>query len=412
MAGSYDLFVIGAGPGGYVPALEAARAGYRVAVAERDQLGGTCLNRGCIPTKTLLHTSQLYREVSAAGPMGLEADALRVRMDLLQARKEAVVSSLQEGIAQQFQRAKIDLYPCAAQVAGPGRVRLAGPPVQEVAAEHILVAAGSQPDRLPIPGLDLPGVEDSTSLLNRAALYDRLVIIGGGVIGVEFATLYTDLGCEVTVLEAADRILPGLDRELSQSLRMVLRKRGAALHTGALLERVEPAPEGGLCCVYREKDQEQRVFCDGVLVAVGRRGCGQEAFTDECREQVSFQKGILQVDANFQTALPGVYAVGDAIGGVQLAHAATAQGCQVLSRLFPGFPGRDLSVIPSCVYTDPEIACAGLTVEEAKAAGLAARSSKALTSANGKSVLSGQERGLVKLVWEEGSRRLLGAQLF
>lgn len=409
----YDLIVIGGGPGGYPAALRAAKAGKRVAVAEAGQLGGTCLNRGCIPTKTLLHTAEIYRQAAHMGEMGLSVQGLAVEMPALLAYKERVIQTLREGIAAQFKAAKIDLYPCRAQVAGEGRVTLADG--QTLSASHILVAAGSAPAPLPVPGLDgsLPGVEDSTSLLNRPALYDHLVIVGGGVIGMEFASLYTSLGRRVTVLEAAGRILPGLDREFSQSLRMVLKKRGAEIFTGAALSRVEQDPAGGLRCFWQSQGKEESVGCDGVLVAVGRRGCAEDAFTPDCRAGLSFQKGYVQVDSQFATPLPGVWAVGDAIGGIQLAHMATAQGYQALRGMFgPEIaPDKDLSTVPSCVYTDPEIASVGLTADEAKAQGIQVAVKKYLMGANGRSVLTNQERGFVKLVAEASTGRLLGAQL-
>ena len=409
----YDLIVIGGGPGGYPAALRAAKAGKRVAVAESGQLGGTCLNRGCIPTKTLLHTAEVYRQAAHMAPAGLTAGGLSVEMPALLAHKAQVVQTLREGVAAQFKAAKIDLYSCAAQVEGPGRVSLADGRLLEGA--HILVAAGSQPAPLPVPGLDgsLPGVENSTTLLDRTALYDHLVIVGGGVIGMEFASLYTSLGRRVTVVEAANRLLPGLDREFSQSLRVLLKKRGADIHLSASLTRVEADPAGGLRCVWTEQGQQTGAFCDGVLVAVGRRGCAEGAFAPACREGLTFQKGYVQVDEGFRTPIPGVWAVGDCTGGIQLAHMATAQGYQALRGMFgPQIaPDKDLAVVPSCVYTDPEIASVGLTAEEAKAQGLAVTTKKYLMTANGRSVLTGQERGFVKLVAQADSGRLLGAQL-
>ena len=414
MGNHYDLIVIGGGPGGYPAAIRAAKAGKRVAVAEAGELGGTCLNRGCIPTKTLLHTAETYREASSMAPAGLLAQGLTVDMPALMAWKREVVENLRGGIALQFKTHKIDLYPCMAQAAGDGRVILSGEP-GEITGDHILVAAGSEPAVLPVPGLGdgLAGVEDSTSLLCRETLYDHLVIVGGGVIGMEFASFYTSLGRRVTVLEAADRILPGMDREISQNLRLILKKRGADIRTGAALSRVEKDPAGGLRCFWQEKGKEESLSCDGLLVAVGRRGLAEGAFAPECREKLIFSKGYVQVDEHFATGLPGVWAVGDATGGIQLAHMATAQGYRALREMFgeEAGPDKDLTVVPSCVYTDPEIASVGLTADEAKAAGIPALARKYLMSANGKSVLTRQERGFVKLVAHAETGRLLGAQL-
>ena len=234
MAQEFDLIVIGAGPGGYPAALRAAEGGRRVAVIEKDELGGTCLNRGCIPTKTLLHASGLYRRLQEAQAEGLSVSEAHVDMARLQERRLEVISSLREGIAVQFQKKGVTLF------TGTGRIRekvkvLVTTEKEEIllTAPRILIAAGAKTAVPPIPGIDLPGVEDSAGLLARQEPYDSLIIICGGVIGMEFASFYSDLGKKVTVLEAMDRILPGMDREISQNLKMILKKRGVDIHTKA-----------------------------------------------------------------------------------------------------------------------------------------------------------------------------------
>lgn len=284
-------------------------------------------------------------------------------------------------------------------------------------ARLILIAAGSEPAMLPIPGISSPGVENSTSILSGERLYDHLIIIGGGVIGMEFAQFYSDLGKKVTVLEAMDRILPGMDKEISQNLKMILKKRGVDVHTKAAVTRVEKMEQGGWLCYYKEgsdpekTEQESWISADGLLVAVGRRACGEGVFSPEMAIRAGVEKGKIPADENYQTRISGIYAAGDVTGGIQLAHAATAQGLLALDHMEGHCPSRNLQVIPSCVYTDPEIACAGITADEAKAAGIPVKTGKYIMSLNGKSLLSGQERGFIKLVAEEGTGRLLGAQL-
>ncbi|PWM40364.1 MAG: dihydrolipoyl dehydrogenase, partial [Clostridiales bacterium] len=234
-----------------------------------------------------------------------------------------------------------------------------------------------------------------------------LCLIGGGVIGVEFSTVLSSFGCKVTILEAAPRLLPGMDREISQNLAMILKKRGVDIHTGALVRRIER--DGELLCTYEEKGEEHTLPCENVLIATGRRPNTAGLFAPGAEPKM--ERGAVRVDDDFRTDVEGLYAIGDALGGIQLAHAASAQGIYAVERMAGKEPSVCLSAIPSCVYTDPEIASVGLTADECKERGIAYRCTKYLMSGNGKSMLSLQERGFVKLVFEEGSEVLLGAQL-
>lgn len=416
----YDLIVIGAGPGGYPAAIRAAQDGKKVAVVEKRELGGTCLNSGCIPMKTLLHSSGLFREMRETSKEGIRVTDARIDRAALYKRQEEVIQTLQEGIALQFKKNKITLYQGSAVITEENCVTVtseADGQTSRLTARHILIAAGSEPAMLPIPGISSPGIESSAGLLSGERLYDHLLIIGGGVIGMEFAQFYSDLGKKATVLEAMDRILPGMDKEISQNLKMILKKRGVDIHTKATVTRVEKGEQGGWLCYYKEgadpeqTGQEARISADGLLAAVGRRACGEGVFSPEMEIRAGVEKGKIPVDENCRTRIPGIYAAGDVTGGIQLAHAATAQGLVALDHMEDRRPSRNLQVIPSCVYTDPEIACAGITADEAKAAGLSVKTGKYIMSLNGKSLLSGQERGFIKLVAEEGTGRLLGAQL-
>lgn len=412
MAEFYDLIVIGAGPGGYLPALKAAGMGKKTAVIERRQIGGTCLNRGCIPTKTLLHTSELYRACQGAEAAGLKC-AAEVDARQLQARKDEVVQTLRDGISQQFKKSRITVFSGSGMIIAPHKVRVTGNDgtVEELEAEHLLIATGSVPSIPPIEGADSPGVLDSDGLLDKGdGFFDHLLIIGGGVIGMEFATLYSDMGKAVTVIEALDRILPGMDREFSQNLKMIMKKRAVDIHTGARVKRIEKS-EGGLVCVYEEKGTEVRTEADGILIATGRRSDTAGLFSEELSPQAVIERGCILVDDHYRTGIPGVYAVGDVIGGIQLAHAATAEGYHAIAHMFGAQETGDMSAVPSCVYTDPEIASVGITADEAKAQGIPVKVGKYIMSVNGKSLLSMQERGFIKLVAEEGSGRILGGQL-
>lgn len=419
MEQQYDLIVIGAGPGGYPAALKAARLGKRVAVVEKRELGGTCLNRGCIPTKTLLHTSGLYREIGKSSELGIRCGTPELDAEALWKHKEEVVGSLRDGIAQSFRKQKVTLFQGIGRITAPGSVEVTGADgtVHILSAVNILIAAGSKPASPPIPGAGLEGVINSDDILDKNRLGNepegccrRLIVIGGGVIGMEMATVYSDLGSQVTVIEAMDRILPGMDKEISQNLKMIMKKRGVDIHASATVKEIQRTGTT-LVCHYEEKGKPAEAEADGILISVGRRPDTRQLFAEELSGQVLNERGILQVDEHYQTPLPGIYAAGDAIGGVQLAHVATAEGIRAVEHMF-GLPAsQNLSVIPSCVYTDPEIACVGMTADEAKAAGIEAATGKYIMSVNGKSVLTRQERGFIKLVAEASTGKLLGAQL-
>lgn len=413
MADRYDLIVIGAGPGGYEAAIEAAKYGLKTALVERRELGGTCLNRGCIPTKTLLHTAELYREVRGAAPIGLEAEGLRCNMEQLLARKNQVVEQLRGGIASLMKANHVTVIQGSAAIVNPGLVRIA-PEGTELEAGHILIATGSTPAVPPIPGADLPGVITSDELLDVSVLPKHLIIIGGGVIGMEFASVFSALGCQVTVIEALERILANMDKEISQNLKMIMKKRGVDIHNSASVKEIAPDGDSTLICRYEEKGKPAQVQGDSVLIATGRRACTEGLFApdaDPAVKSMAMERGRIQVNGGFETSVPGIRAIGDVIGGVQLAHAATAQGRTAVAAMAGKESGIDLSVIPGCVYTDPEIGCAGITADEAKTAGLEVISRKYVMGANGKSILSGQERGFIKVVAAADTHRILGAQM-
>ena len=405
----YDLIVIGAGPGGYEAAFEAADLGMKTALIEKEELGGTCLNHGCIPTKSLLHAAELYRRMGEAASLGLTAEGITFDPVKMQARKRDVILQLRRGIEATAKKKKVDLIRGFGTVCKEGLVSVHNAEGKtELQAQKILLATGSRPVKPPIPGLDLPGVLTSDELLESERRIDRLVIIGGGVIGVEFAALYQSLGTKVTVLEAMPQLLPNLDRELAQSLKLLMKKRGIAVCTGARVTAVRPREEGGLICEY-QTDRNETADADVVLVCVGRRPYTDGLFAEDyCPET---ERGRILVNERYETSLPNLYAIGDVIGGVMLAHAAVAEGRNAVRHMAGTSVAADTKWIPSCIYTEPEIACVGFTQEEAAAAGISADSRKVLMGANGKSVLTGAERGYIRVVYEKEKGTLLGAQM-
>lgn len=410
---NYDLIVIGGGPGGYEAALEAAGVyGMKTALIEKEALGGTCLNHGCIPTKALLHSADLFREMKDCSRFGLHAENISFDIEKIQARKGEVVDSLRSGIALMLKQKKVEVITGHGRIMGPHIVEAetADGAVRKLDTEYILVATGSCAALPPIPGADLPGVITSDDLLEKNdGLFDHLLIIGGGVIGMEFASVYSAFGAKVTVLEALPRIIANMDKELSQSLKMLMKKRGVEVKTGTKVEEIRKTEGGLLECVYTEKEKTQTVTADGILISVGRRPNTEGLFGPDCVPET--EKGRVLADASGKTSITGIYAIGDVTGGMMLAHAATAMGRNAVAHMNGAEPPVNLKVIPSCIYTDPEIASVGLTSEQAKEQGISCESKKIVMSANGKTVLSGQERGFIKTVYEESTHRILGAQM-
>lgn len=412
MENHYDLVIIGGGPGGYEAALEAVGKGLSVALVEKEALGGTCLNHGCIPTKTLMHATELYREMGHCEELGIQIDSLFYDIGAMQKRKTEVLDQLRTGIEGLMKKHKITVLEGTGTITGNHQIQvtLCTGDREELLADNILIATGSSTFVPPIPGTDFPNVVTSDELLDKGDdVYDHLIIIGGGVIGMEFACIYSALGAKVTVIEALDRILANMDKEIAQNLKMILKKRGVDIHANAKVERIEQARDGNLLCTYVEKEKECQVEGDGILVAVGRRANTDGLFGPEV--SLEMNRGQILVNEYYQTNIKNIYAIGDVIGGIMLAHVATAEGKNAVNHMVGEAPSICMKVVPSCVYTDPEIGCVGITAEEAKAKEIPVVMKKYVMSANGKSILSNQERGFIKVVAEENTGKILGAQM-
>ncbi len=404
----YDIAVIGGGPGGYTAAAKAAGAGFSVVLFEKDELGGTCLNRGCMPTKALLHGAEVYAAARDGAKLGIQADHLTYDFAAMHRRKNEVVAALRQGVERLMKAGKVQVVHGAAQITGPGAIACNG---ETYSATNIIVATGSVPACPPIPGRELPGVYTSDDLLEgEGKALSSLVIIGGGVIGVECASIYLPLGCQVTIVEAMDHILPQMDREIAQRLTMLLKKQGAAVADKASVQQITGVP-GEMCVTYLDKKGAEKTLCaEGVLMATGRRANLEGLFADGAAPELV--RGAIQADRDGCTSVPGLYVIGDAKAGtIQLAHSATAQAANVVAVIAGKEPPVDVSLVPSCVYTAPEIASVGMTEQEVKAAGRPVKTGKCLTGANGKCLIEDAPSGYVKLVADGESGQLLGAQL-
>ena len=406
----YQLIVIGAGPGGYTAALEAAKLGLHTAIVERREVGGTCLNRGCIPTKTLLHASQVYHDAAHGAGLGVHGTPT-YDMDEMFAYKRAVSEKLRSGILALLKGAKVDVLEGTAQITAPGAIAVTAPDgtVSAYSAERILAATGSVNVRPPIPGLTLPGVMTSDELLEGTDKpYDSLVIIGGGVIGVEFAVFYAQLGCRVTLVEGMANLLPQLDRELGQNLAQILKKQGVEVLTNAMVQSLEEVPEG-LAVHLQQKGKDLTVTGEKVLCAIGRRPYFDGLFAEGLTPALNGKR--LAVNENYETSIPTVYAIGDASSAVQLAHVAAAEGTDCVRRMCGSAAPTDRTVIPSCIYCVPEIAVVGLTEAEAKEQGIPAVTGKCTLFANARTLIEDPGRSFMKVVARSDTHEIIGAQL-
>ena len=409
MGEGFDVIVIGAGPGGYVAAIKCAKAGLRTAIVENRRVGGTCLNRGCIPAKAMIHASSLYREMQEAEKFGVSAERITFDYEKIVSYKEETTEKLCRGIEQLLKGNGVTILFGKGSLEQGRKVKVTGEESEEYYdAEHVILAAGSKPVILPIPGLELPGVLTSDELFKLTEMPESLVIIGGGVISVEFASVYANLGCKVTIVEAMPRLIPNMDKEISQNLKMILKKRGVNIHTSASVQRVEQ--EGELyTCVFTEKEKEVKVSARYVLCAIGRCPNTEGLFGEGAEPEM--ERGRVVVDEKFQSSIEGVYAIGDLVKGLQLAHLASAQGLYVAEMLAGEEASVDLSAVPGCVYTDPEIASVGMTEDEAKEKGLEIKTGKFIMSANGKSLITKEERGFIKILAEKETDVIVGAQM-
>lgn len=410
MKTNYDLIVIGAGPGGYVSAIKAAKLGMSVAVVEKGDLGGTCLNRGCIPTKSLIHATELYRKMQHSEVYGIMHQGISYDMEKIFSYKDGVLEKLRGGIGQLFKANNITLFKGKAKIYKDNIVKVeTDDELIELKGSKILIATGSKPAIPKILGVNTPGVVTSDDLLTNPNINcDNLIIIGGGVISVEFATIFASLGKNVTIIEAMPRILPNMDKEISQNLKMILKKRNVSIHTGAMVESISRENDK-VICNFKEKEKLQTVEGDTILLAIGRSSYIDDLFDSSIC--IDTERNKILVNEDFETSIKGIYAIGDVIKGIQLAHVASSQGIVAVEKMNGVTPTLNLDVVPSCVYTDPEIASVGIAEEEAKDMGIPVVVGKTITSSNGKSILSNDERGFIKVIFEKDYHSIIGAQM-
>jgi dihydrolipoamide dehydrogenase len=409
MADRYDVLVIGAGPGGYVAAIRAGQLGARVAVVEGTYIGGVCLNVGCIPSKALLRSAQVYETLRDAKQYGINVDGV-VAPDwaAIQKRKEQIVKRLTTGVSGLLKKAKATVYEGRGRFVDVHTVEVSSKEgTQRVEADKVIIATGARPVRLPLPGFDLPGVLDSTGALSLGALPGRLLVVGGGVIGCELAAIFAAFGVEVTIVEMLDRLLPMMDPEVSAEIQRSFRKQKVRSYVDSRANSIAAQGEA-LSVAISTPDGEETIEVDKVLVSVGRRANVEDLGLEAIGVQVD--RGVV-VNDRMETDVPGVYAIGDVTGKWWLAHVASEQGV-VAAENACGHPAQmDYKSVPSCVFTYPEVASVGLTEAQAQEQGYEVVVGKFPFMGNGKALTYGERVGFVKIVSEKKYGEVLGLHI-
>jgi len=402
-----DLAVIGAGPGGYVAAIYGAKNGLSTILIEKDEtLGGTCLNRGCIPMKTLIHSATLWQELKGCGEFGIRTEGARFDLAAMQRKKEEVVRDLTGGVAQLMKANRIGVLRGTAKVEAAHTISLGGKGGERLlTARNILIATGSRSIRVPVPGAELPEVMDSDGALALTRLPKSLVVIGGGVIGTEIAYFYNALGVEVTIVEALPRLVDRSDEMVCQGLEKAFREGGIVIHTNSRVTSIRQVA-GGVKVCFESPEGAMEAVGEKVLMAVGRSPALNVA-----EGLLKLKRGFMEVNDRMETGVEGLYAIGDITGKSMLAHAASHQGMTAVDNILGINSVMRYDCVPNCIYTNPEAAGVGLTEQEARLRHGGVTCGIFPFSAIGKARTMGRSDGFVKLVAEERSGRIVGAHI-
>ncbi len=410
-----DLIIIGGGPGGYTAAVRAAQLGLKTVVIEKKGSGGTCLHRGCIPTKIYYRQAELLRTLCRVNDFCVSIDQNSVRFDWPAAvtRKNKIVAQMRSGIESLLKANQVDLVFGSASVRAPGKVYVVpNDETQEpfyIDAPKILLATGSENRPLDLPGIELSDVLDSSSILDLETIPRDLAIIGAGVIGIEFASIFTAFGSNVVLIEAADSVLPPFDRETSKRLTVYLKKQGVKIFTSSFLRKIEKEEGKSASVIVETKGKQERIFADKILIAVGRKpnttGLGLEKLG------IKMNGPFPDIDQNYETNIKGIYAVGDLAGRGMLAHLAAEEGKTAVERMIGGSEQIDYGAVPGCVFSFPEIAAVGMTQEQATEKNISVKIGKFLFAGNGKAQSMGETDGFVKVIAESERETILGVHI-
>lgn len=420
MAKEYDLVILGGGTGGYVAAIRASQLGMQVAVVEKGELGGTCLHRGCIPSKALLRSAEVYKQTQQASEYGIETSDTKLNFLKVQERKNSIVKQLHQGVQGLMKKGKIDVYNGFGRILGPsifspmpGTISIEyenGDENTMIVPKNVLVATGSKPKTL--PGLEIDGEKVMTSdeTLNMEELPSSIIIVGGGVIGIEWASMLSDFGVEVTVVEYLNQILPTEDDDIAKEAEKLLKKKGIKFFKGAKVLPDTLKKDSGIT-IEAEIDGKNETFqADKMLVSVGREANVNNIGLENT--DIVVDRGFIQTNKYFQTKESHIYAIGDVIGGMQLAHVASHEGITAVEHMADQTPPPiNYDNVPSCIYSSPEVASVGLTEKQAKEQGHDVKVGKFPFKAIGKALVHGDSEGFVKIVSDKNNEDLLGVHM-
>jgi len=405
---SKRIIIIGGGPGGYVAAIRAAQLGAEVHLIEKESFGGTCLNVGCIPTKALIHIADQYNELKKAAKHGLLADNPRIDWKAVMKHKNDIINQLVDGVAWLLKSNKVTVHKGQAVLKDSQTVIINGDNSYELAGDAIILAVGSKAAKIKFPGSELEGVIDSTQALELPLIPSSMTIIGGGVIGVEFAALYSALGAKITIVEMLPEILPPVDAQITAIIKNELKKSGAEIMVESSLTSIEKRGSN-LIAKIKTKDGDKKVESQYVLIAVGRT-----PNTDTCKPEaanIQMNGSAIAVNDFFQTNIPNIYAIGDCNAKTMLAHAASAQGIAAVEHIMGCNPSYNSNVIPYCVYCTPEIAGVGITEAQAAEKGIPVKIGQFSMAGNSKALIEGNDTGLIKIIAHAESGKILGAHM-
>lgn len=420
MATDYDLVILGGGTGGYVAAIRASQLGLKTAIVEKGKLGGTCLHKGCIPSKALLRSAEVLATVKKGEEFGVETTDVKLNFLNVQKRKQAIVDQLHQGVQQLMKKGKIDIYEGFGRILGPsifspmpGTISVEmnnGEENEMLIPKNVMIATGSRPRSL--DGLDIDGeyILSSDEALELTKLPQSIMIVGGGVIGIEWASMLSDFGVDVTLIEYADRILPTEDKEISKEMNRLMTKKGVKIYTSTKVLPETLNKENGVTIQAESKGEEKEFSAEKMLVSVGRKpnveGIGLE------NTEIQIEEGYINTNKFYQTKESHIYAIGDVIGGLQLAHVASHEGIIAVEHMAGKNPlPMDHALISKCIYSSPEVASVGYTEDEAKEKGYNVKLGKFPFKAIGKALVYGESDGFVKLVVDKETDDILGVHM-
>ena len=407
-----DITIIGGGPGGYVAAIQAAKLGAKVILIEKERVGGTCLNYGCIPTKALVRSSQVYRELLNSHKYGLHADNISVDIKEVIKRKSNIVNQLVSGIEYLLDKNNIKVIKGTGKILDPNTVFVKNNKQEiTISTKNIIIATGSTTSMIPIKGIELDNVITSKEALDLMELPEKLIIVGGGIIGMEFAFIYSSFGVDVTVIEFLEDTLSACDKDICVEINSIAKNSGIKLYTDSKVESIIKSEDGKCIVTFTENNSSKYIIGDKVLMAVGRRPSYKYIGLENLDIKLDSKTRGIKVNSKMQTNIPNIYAIGDVTNIIQLAHVASHQGIVAVKNILGRETDMDYTAIPSAIFTNPEIAMVGVSEKMANKNGIDIDIGKFPFSANGKALTLGESDGFVKIIKEKSTGKIIGSSI-